>query len=64
MYKRYFIIVASIFLAIILDAFIFTSILGVPYSRVPTTYHLASIVMLAAALAVFADLFLKGDVLR
>ncbi len=64
MYKRYFIILAAILLAIALDAFIFMGILGVPYSRVPSSYHFLNIVLLSAALTIFGDMIFKGDVLR
>jgi len=64
MYKRYFVIFGAILLAILLDAFIFTGILGVPYSLVPSSYHFLNIVLLSAALAIFGDMIFKADVLR
>lgn len=63
-YKRYIIIVISFFLAIALDAFIFTTILGTPYGEIPNTYHIGNIIMLALALTILGDHFFKGDVLR
>ncbi len=63
-YKRYFIILAAILLAIILDAFLFMGILGVTYDRVPMLYHILDIIVLSCALAILGDLVFKGGVLR
>jgi len=62
--KRYFIIIGSLLLAIVLDAIIYMGILGVPYGRVPFLYHAGVIVMLTCALAVLSDVLFKGSVLR
>ncbi|MBX7235418.1 MAG: hypothetical protein K1X65_13620 [Caldilineales bacterium] len=62
--KRYVVIILAILLAVVLDAFIFTVLLGEPYSRVPGTYHVLNILALSCALAVLGDMIFKADVLR
>ncbi len=62
--KRYVVIVAAILLAIVLDAFIFTTILNTPYSRVPAIYHLGNILFLSCALAIIGDVIFDAGVLR
>lgn len=62
--KRYAVIILAILLAVILDAFIFTILLGEPYSRVPTLYHLLDILALSCALTVLGDMVFKAGVLR
>lgn len=64
MSKRYIIIIGALLLAIVLDVFIYTGLLGVPLSRVPLLYHAGVIVMLTCALAVLGDVLFKGSVLR
>lgn len=62
--KRYVVIILAIVLAVILDAFIFTVLLGEPYSRVPTLYHALDILALSCALAIVGDIVFKAGVLR
>lgn len=64
MMKRYVVIVAAILLAVVLDAFIFTVILNTPYGRVPTIYHLGTILFLSCALAIIGDIIFDAGVLR
>ena len=64
MAKRYIVIIGALLVAIVLDAIIFTGLLGVPLSRVPLLYHAGVIVMLTCALAVMGDVLFKGSVLR
>lgn len=62
--KRYVVIIFAILLAIVLDAFIFTVVLGEPYSRVPTLYHALNVLVLSCALSILGDIIFKAGVLR
>ena len=62
--KRYIVVIFAVILAIAADAIIYTSILGEPYGRVPTLYHLGTILMLACAFAIIGDWLFKAKLLR
>ncbi|MCO6451775.1 MAG: hypothetical protein J5I90_13405 [Caldilineales bacterium] len=62
--KRYLFIIASVLLAIALDAIIFVGLLDTPWGRVPTAYHIINIIFLSCGIAVLGDRFFNVGVLR